>query len=115
MAAIRPNYLGQVPVDIKDTPYAEHTPKDWAMEFIGSYGQIDGDHHKTWVLDQAARILHGTPVIVEKASWDDGTVEFRFWTQEPPSNEYFEWVEIMLGDTEEDGEREYSYDVGIAP
>ena len=110
-----PKYLGQVAVALSETPYAKHTKADWAMEFIGHYGQIDGDHHKSWVLDQVARILHGTPVIVEKASWDDGTTEFRFWTEEPPSNVYFEWVDMMLGETDADGESEYGYETGIAP
>lgn len=28
-----------------------------ALEFAMSYGQIDGDHHKAWVIDQLVRIL----------------------------------------------------------
>jgi len=115
MVKIWPNYLGQVPVDLKETPYAEYKSTDWAMEFVAHYGQIDGAHHKTWVIDQVARILQGTPVVVEKASWDDGQVEYRFWTQDPPSDAYLEWVDSMLGETDEEGESEYSYDTGIAP
>ena len=30
-----------------------------ALELAFQYGQIDGDHHKTWVIDQMVRILTG--------------------------------------------------------
>ena len=58
-----------------------------AMELIERYGQIDGDHHKAWVLDQVARVLKG--------------------------DDYEAWViEMMYG---EDGPHTYSYETGIAP
>ena len=112
-------YLGEKPVDIRKHPkFKKYKDRDWAMEFISSYGQIDGDHHKAWVLDQVARILKGTPVIVTEASWDNGEKEIRIVTGEP-SMKYLEWREMMLGATYTDGpyagEREYSYDEGIAP
>lgn len=97
------------------TPYEGFTPTAWAMRFIEAYGGIDGDHHKTWVLDQVARILKGTPVEVRLARWDDGFSEYRFSTAAEPSSEYREWAHSMLGKQGEDGEYEYDYDVGIAP
>jgi hypothetical protein len=105
-------YLGQTPVDVKDTKYKDYTPADWAMEFISRYGQIDGSHHKLWVLDQVARILKGTPIVIEVAKWDNGYEEYRFWTGDE-SKEYTNWVNEMIGD--KDGEPEYGYDEGIAP
>lgn len=58
-----------------------------ALELIGGYGDIDGDHHKAWVLDQVVRILAG--------------------------DEYGEWVRVACdGD---DGPETYSWDTGIAP
>lgn len=30
-----------------------------ALDIAFQYGQIDGDHHKTWVIDQIVRILTG--------------------------------------------------------
>lgn len=33
---------------------------DAAMAFAESYGHIDGDHHKAWVIDQMVRALLGT-------------------------------------------------------
>jgi hypothetical protein len=87
-------YLGQVEVEQKDTPYRKFEKDDWAMLFIGKYGGIDGDHHKTWVLDQVARILKGTPVVINLAKW----------------------ARDMLGEyDEETGTYEYDYDCGIAP
>ena len=107
-------YLGTVVVDVADTPYANYDKNDWALEYVEMYGQIDGDHHKTWVLDQVARILNGTPVIVSQASWDNGQTEYRIDLADP-SPEYLAWVEKMLGDEDEDGEREYEYSTGCAP
>jgi hypothetical protein len=30
-----------------------------ALAIAGTYGQIDGDHHKAWVIDQMVRALTG--------------------------------------------------------
>jgi hypothetical protein len=115
-------YLGNFPIDITAHPvYSKYTPADWAMEYIERYGQIDGAHHKTWVLDHVARILKGTAVIVEQARWSpndqypEGLMEDRISLADP-SPEYLEWVEMMKGDWDEENEWfEYNYDEGIAP
>lgn len=110
-------FLGEFPVDITNHPiYSKYTSADWAMEFVGRYGQIDGSHHKTWVLDQVARILKGTPVVVVQARWADGETEDRIWTAEETSETYKQWVKDMLGAYDADNdEYEYGYDEGIAP
>ena len=108
------NYLGIFTCDIKDTEFTNYTPTDWALYWIGSYGQIDGAHHKTWVLDQVARILNGTDVIVQIAKWDNGHQEYRVKLTEP-SEKYNEWILEMKGEEVEDGKFEYDYDVGIPP
>jgi hypothetical protein len=107
-------YLGEKVVKtLKGTPFEYFTPVHWALHFVESYGQIDGDHHKLWVLDQVARILNGTPVIVSRASWKSGHSEYRYSTGKP-SKGYLDWVERMRRPGGEDGE-EYGYDEGIAP
>lgn len=107
-------YLGEFDVDVSSTEFKDFTPSDWAMYFIERYGQIDGAHHKTWVLDQVARILKGTSVTVKIAKWEDGTEEYRVSVDKNPSEDYVYWAQQMLG--EFDGEEyEYSYDEGIAP
>jgi hypothetical protein len=106
-------YLGEFPVDIAQSEFKDYTPADWAMYFIGSYGQFDGGHHKAWVLDQVARILKGTPVIVKEARWTGHSPEFRVSTGEP-SQEYLDWVETMKA-PDEGGEDQYDYDEGTAP
>ena len=58
-----------------------------AMEVIMRYGQIDGDHHKAWVIDQVSRIL-----------LDD---------------KYDAFIKMYEYDEEED--EIYEWDVGIAP
>lgn len=60
---------------------------DKALDVIHRYGGIDGDHHKTWVIDQVVRALTG-----------DG---------------YEQWVIEQRGG--EDGPETYSWDVGIPP
>lgn len=107
-------YLGSTVVNAQESPFKDFQKEDWALYYIEQYGQIDGAHHKQWVLDQITRILLGTPVIVKLAKWEDGEEEFRAETDEP-SHEYLDWVNGALGDTFEDGSREYSYDEGIAP
>jgi hypothetical protein len=103
-------YLGEKLIPIEDTPFKDYDIKDWMMYFIERYGQIDGDHHKLWVLDQVARISKETPIIIKQASWDNGLREWRVCLGEP-SKQYLEWVKEMRG---ENGEQ-YSYDEGIAP
>jgi hypothetical protein len=108
-------HLGVVDVtnDPVLNPFFEAPPDVMALIFIGKYGGIDGQHHKDWVLDQAARILNDTPVIVSLASWDNGHTELRFVTGEA-SQKYHDWVREMV--TDEDGTvYEDMYDVGIAP
>lgn len=111
-------YLGEFDVDISQTPYANYTPNDWAMEYLFRFSQIDGSHHKAWTLDQVARILKGTKVIVKVAKWDDGLEEYRFWTEEQHHQEYLDWIKKYQGNclkTKYYEEWEYSWDEGIAP
>ena len=115
------NYLGSFDVATEDSPFKDFTQNDWAMYFIGSYGQIDGGHHKQWVLDQVARILKGTPVKVSQRRWGPsdeypkGLIEHDANTGDP-SPEYLAWVEEMRGEwLEEDECYEYGYEEGIAP
>lgn len=58
-----------------------------ALEVLERYGQIEGDHHSKWVIDQVARILLG--------------------------DQYQAWVVDMRDG--EDGPDTYDYDTGIAP
>lgn len=110
------NYLGEFPVDLKTHPiYGKYTKSNWAMHWLESYGQIDGDHHKAWVLDQIAQILKGTSITIVKACWQDGTTEYRFNLDEP-SKSYVKWRKDMQGEyNSEEDEYEYGYEEGIAP
>lgn len=66
---------------------------------VSSYGQIDGGHHKTWVIDQMVRALLGCPEI------HDG----EFGT----NDEYEKFVREYCDG--EDGPDTYGWDTGIAP
>lgn len=110
-------YLGEFEVELEESPFAEYNPEYWAMYFIERYSQIDGAHHKQWVLDQVARILKGTPVLVKEARWEDGTKEYRVSLGQS-SPQYLEWVKEMKGKwVKIEGYEgwEYDYDEGIAP
>lgn len=54
-----------------------------ALELAWNYGQIDGSHHRLWVIDQMVRALCGS---------DE---EYKKWIaqyQEPLENgDYYEW------------------------
>ena len=56
-----------------------------ALDLISEYGEIDGAHHKQWLLDQVVRMLTGNEY------------------------EYDRWVESHLKETE------YQWDEGVAP
>lgn len=43
-----------------------------ALRYAFSYGQIDGDHHKAWVIDQIVRALTGPDYDAAITSWSDG-------------------------------------------
>ena len=61
-------------------------------DLVWRYGQIDGSHHKAWVIDQVMRIIKG--------------------------DEYEEWVhsyEYQDVDNNPTVEKEYEWDPGIAP
>lgn len=63
------------------------TPIEAALDLAMRYGGINGEHHKTWVIDQMVRALTGT--------------------------DYANWVqESKVG---EDGPNTYTWDEGIAP
>lgn len=59
---------------------------DEALEIAYSFAQIDGEHHKTWVIDQMVRKLIGS--------------------------DYEKWISMYEGDGEE---KEYKWKTGIAP
>lgn len=105
-------YLGEKEVDVKDTPYADYTPADWAIYWIERYGPYDGGHHKQWTMDQVVRILKGGQIKIKVASWDNHKDEYRVSVE--PTDEYFEWVEEMRGDPENE-DNFYDYDEGTPP
>jgi hypothetical protein len=62
-----------------------------ALNLAEEYGQVDGAHHKMWVIDKMVRELLGEP------------------------DAYEAWVSLYCGAADGEGEYEYSWDTGIAP
>lgn len=103
------NYLGETLVtDLDASPFRGYKKSDWCLYFISQYGQIDGNHHKLWLLDQLARIIHGTKPVIHLAKWANGESEYRVQL-DAPSQQYEDWVLQMKGDGE------YDYDIGSPP
>ena len=106
-------YIGSEDVDVSTTKYKDYTPSDWVLFFIWKYGQIDGGHHKQWVIDQTVRILLGNKINISLHKWDDGNQSLRVSLDETPTKEYEDWVtNYKNGD---DGPDTYEYNQGIAP
>ena len=100
-------YMGEEIVLADNTPYADYTTLDWIQYFIESYGGIDGERHKQWVIDVTMRLIHGTPVIIKLAQWQNGHEEYRINLDEP-TKAYRDWVQSQI---DEYGD----YDAGGAP
>jgi hypothetical protein len=82
-----------------------------ALELARQDGQIDGAHHKMWVIDQMVRALTGCPMVLMKGS-DYGGKPFEYEAQ-GESEEYRQLIaDAKAG---EDGADTYSWDTGIAP
>lgn len=108
-------YMGERVIPIEHTPYRDYDREDWALYYIEAYGGIDGDHHKSWVLDQVARILKGAEIEVKMAEWlhrGRYSYEWRVNVLEP-TEEYHEWVRALKAG--EDGPETYGYDIGVPP
>lgn len=82
-----------------------------ALEYADRYGSIDGDHHKTWVIDQMVRALTGCPM-VEKSKTDPRGENYTYQVQ-GESDEYRQFVADHKDG--EDGPDTYDWDEGIAP
>ena len=61
-----------------------------ALQLAFDWGQVDGDHHKMWVIDQMVRALLGD------------------------TYEYSQWVKAYQ-EFDEEGEPQYFWDEGVAP
>lgn len=64
---------------------------DKALELAWQYGQIDGSHHRVWVIDQMVRALIGN------------------------EEDYKKWVEAYETPLSENEDDYYEWDAGIAP
>lgn len=82
-----------------------------ALDIICSYGSIDGDHHKAWVIDQVSRVLTGCQE-VEKQGIDCNGNYYKY-TVLGESEEYKRLVSETCDG--EDGPDSYDWPVGIAP
>lgn len=58
-----------------------------AIDLAIRYGQIDGDHHKTWVIDQMVRVLswpHYDEIVAEACDGEDGPGTYSWEVGIPP-------------------------------
>jgi hypothetical protein len=60
-----------------------------ALELANNYGGIDGEHHKTWVIDQMVRTLCGNADtyrqwVADHCNGEDGPDTYEWDTGTPP-------------------------------
>jgi hypothetical protein len=80
-----------------------------ALNLAFSYGQIDGDHHKLWTIDQMVRALTGE-------NYENFINFYRFTPESEEDAGPQEGIEsIAVDDDGEEREEMYSWDVGGAP
>lgn len=78
-----------------------------------SLGSFDGGHHKMYAIDQILRELTGCPTL-KKTTKDSKGVEFTYEVL-GESPEYLAWVKEFEGEPDEEGEKQYEWDVGTPP
>jgi hypothetical protein len=84
-----------------------------ALDIANRYGGYDGGHHKSWVIDQMVRALLGCPDVEKMGG--SGRAKYSYITQ-GESKEYLDWVhQYEYEETDDDGEPEYEWDVGVPP
>lgn len=82
-----------------------------ALEYAGRYGQIDGAHHKMWVIDQMVRALLGVPEATFTGT--DARGEFYEFEAQTSNESYAAFVREYCDG--EDGPETYAWDIGIPP
>jgi hypothetical protein len=79
-----------------------------ALELADLYGNIDGGHHRKWVIDQMVRTLCGCPVV--KISMEDGNGHAYELEALGENEQYCAFVEEYEGE-----EGEYEWELGTPP
>lgn len=82
---------------------------------VASWGGIDGDHHKQWVIDQMVRVLTGCPKEMVHVTGLDG--QDHDYEALGESVEYLAWVKDYEAPREgiDDPDDYDEWDPGIAP
>jgi hypothetical protein len=82
-----------------------------ALQIARDSGQVDGSHHKAWVIDQMVRALTGCPII-ELRALDSRKKPYTY--KAFGNSELYEKFIKMHNDGEE-GPDTYSWEEGIPP
>lgn len=77
-----------------------------AIDIITEYGDVDGSHHKQWVIDQVLRSLLG-------CEYETKINEDYTWEELEPNESYKNWVKFF--EEREQGIKMYEWPTGIAP
>ena len=94
-----------------ETLINERAGRQRALDVATRYGQIDGGHHKAWVIDQMVREFTGCPSV--RLTANDHRGEPYAFDGLGESPEYLELIRNYRGG--EDGPATYDWDEGIAP
>jgi hypothetical protein len=97
--------------DEPDQPEAIADPVERALAFAFRYSQIDGEHHKAWVIDQMVRALTGCQASEVHAT-DVNDKPYTYLRQGANATYTAFVAEHNDG---EDGPDTYTWDEGTAP
>jgi hypothetical protein len=81
-----------------------------ALDMAMQYGQIDGNHHKMWVIDQMVRLLTDCPTVQRTVTNARGSYTFDALGESAAYERFI--AEHADGD---DGPSTYEWDTGTAP
>ena len=83
-----------------------------ALDYAMRWGQVEGDHHRLWVIDQMVRALCNCQIQQYNITYQGKSYQY----EEQGTNEsYNSFVRIYNEGEHGEGEHGYSWKTGIAP
>lgn len=86
-----------------------------AIEYAHRYGQIDGAHHKQWVIDQMVRALLECPIQEETAESNGKEYKYTYQGESFKYKKMIKDYEYLSDEGKYEEEKIYEWDIGIAP
>ncbi len=86
-----------------------------AIEYAHRFGQIDGAHHKQWVIDQMVRALLECPMIEETSEYKGKPYKYEYQGESFKYKKLIKDYEYKSDEGHYEEEKIYEWDFGVAP